>query len=165
MVEPRSSCWDEPQQRPFAAVPADSVLTHLGKISAGVAVFNEVPLWREHAVERWVEVDVSMIEGAQTIEETVRQVRRRPQSARSRKKDCVRYFRAGDLMDAGYFPMRTPSIGIPRHVSVYGDMTDMMARADKDFGATLIDQAVHRWWWDLPGRATLESIELARRLP
>lgn len=164
-MEDQSLRWDAPQRRNFTTVPKDAVLTHLGKMIAGGAVFEEEPLWRESIVERWVEVDISMIEGAKSIEETVQLVRRRPQSRRSRKKDCVRYFIVADLMSAGYVPRRTPTRGNPQHVSVYGDMAAMISRAKADFARILIDQPIHQWWWGLPDRVTLESIELARRLP
>ncbi len=157
--------WDERQERWFEAVPTDSVLTHLGRVRRGSPPFDEEPLWRSSEVERWVEVDVSMIEGELSIEDTVRLVRHRPQRPRDSKRDCIRCFRAGDLIQAGFYPMRTPSRQNPHHVSIYGDMELIMERAGKEFGHVLIDQPAHRWWWGVPVRVTLESKELLRRLP
>ncbi len=163
-MDDRSARWDDSQLRNFDVVSDGSILSHLGVMRAGQATFDELPKWRA-LPERPIEVDISMVEGALTTEELVRVVRRRPQSTRSRKRDCARYFRPADVMNAGYWPLRTPSRGNPNHVSCYGNMDMIMQRTGTKFADALNDHAAHRWWWSLPGRVTLESIEFARRLP
>lgn len=167
MTPPTGARWDARQIRPFDAVPTDAILTHLGRRRVdGTVEFCEEPRWRDPRTERWLEIDVSMLEGELDIADAVRLVRRRPPPANAQAGDAVRYFRAGDLFNAGYYVLRTPS-KIPNHVSVYGDLdaigTSINRNLPGDFTAIIHDQGAHQRWWSMGDRVTLKSLELRRR--
>lgn len=103
-----------------------------------------------------------MIEGRLSIDEAARYIRRMPTPEKQRKKDAVRYFHVERLIANDYYILRTPTAGIPPHVSVYGDMTAISADSSQP-GRELVDIEAHRRWWGRPGRVRLESLEIERR--
>jgi hypothetical protein len=156
--------WDAAQHRDIKVLPTEAFVTHLGRRKAdGTVEFREEPAWRIYGTERWVEVDVSMIEGRLSAAQVVRFTRRRPQTPRERRQDCVRYFESDRLIQANYYPCRTPTAGIPAHVSVYGNLREMAQKFGTVEAEVLIHQDAHRWWWAKPGRVRLETIEAGRR--
>lgn len=154
--------WDGPQTRDFEVVPPASILTHVGtRRSDGTFNFAETPKWRSSTTDRWVECDISMIEGRHSVDDAWKRVRRMTAPARRRRQDAARYFVADSLHRHNYAPLRTPTTNIPEHVSVYGDVDSMQSdhphRSD-----ILIAEDLHRPWWANPGRVRLEALEHER---
>lgn len=156
--------WDEPQARHFDMPRPDGVLTHVGKCRAdGSFDFIETPRWRFGETERWVEVDVSMLEGRHDVATSIRTIRRRPATPRELRRGAVRYFVVRDLLEHSYYVMRTPTAGIPNHVSVYGDMDEIMTISGAGAPDAMVDMPAHWTWWNRPERTPLASLELERR--
>lgn len=154
--------WTGQQVRDMSGVTERTVLTHLGKVRAdGTFVFAETPKWRELNHDPWVEIDISMLDGRHSVEQTAKRVRRMTAPLRQRRKDAVRYFDSGRLLDNRYYPMATPTSNIPEHVSVYGDMA-AIEEACPDAASAMIYEPAHRAWWESEDRVTLEELELER---
>lgn len=144
-------------------VPESSILTHWGKARAdGTCTFIEEPKWRPQFHEPWVEIDVSMMEGRLDVETASRLICRMPLPEKQLKKKAVRYFLTRDLLANRYYAIRTPTAGIPTHVSVYGDMA-AIAAACPEGAESLVATEAHRSWWRDPNRVTLEVLEIERK--
>ncbi|MEU8901414.1 hypothetical protein AB0C65_36495 [Nocardia sp. NPDC048505] len=146
--------WDAPQKRRMDIVPLDAWLTQHGERRAdGTFKFTEAPRWERPT---YIEFDVSMIEGRATIAEASFARRR---MSRVTPRDCVRRFRAADLYDASYMPMRTPARKNQKHVSVYANMEEVESWTPPDENS-LIALEANRRWWDRPERITLKSLTI-----
>lgn len=154
--------WDGHQVRHLDVVPEEAILTQAGsRRSDGAFSFDEEPKWRTTSGDRFVECDLSMLEGRHSVDAVWRRIRRMTAPARQRRKDAARYFRAGDLHSNNYYALRTPTRNIPEHASVYGDMAAIEALGSGRV-PPMVDEQAHRTWWTTTPRVRLELLELER---
>lgn len=148
--------WDDPQFRSTGYIERDAWLTHLSDRSEPTG-FRELPRWdHEHRGHTRIEVSMSMLEGRLSSAEAQMAVRRMSAVRRGVK---VRRFRAGDLVDAGYHPLGTPTRSIPHHVSVFGDLREIIAySASRGSDHWVNDVDAHMRWWNNPLREPLADL-------
>ncbi|GAA3157884.1 hypothetical protein [Rhodococcus baikonurensis] len=155
--------WDAPQTRHFDVPDPESPLTHFGsRLKDGTWKFIDMPKWRSASNDPYVEVDVSMLLGKLTIDEASMRIRRMSVPDREKRKQAVRYFITGKLLENGYYVLQTPSPHNPDHVSVYGNMDEIDAAIPAG-QPVLISEDAHRAWWTHPERVKLSTLEIERR--
>lgn len=138
--------WTGPQYRHISSVDPTAWVSQYGRVRAdGTYEFREQPRFDRRTP---IEDDISMLLGKCTPEEAGMAVRGMNPPARIRIRERVRWFRVGDLIEADYLVMRTPTPRNPAHVSVLAPIEPEQAHE------LVINQA----WWVNPTRVTLESL-------
>jgi hypothetical protein len=138
--------WKDHREHRGEPVGPDAWLSQYGRAEGhGSIDFRERPRFDQLNP---AEFDLSMSLGQRSAAEMGLAVRSMPAPERIRKRDRVRWFIAGDLIEAGYVVVLTPTRRNPEHVSVLAPMPDDLR---SDLRANL------EWWWS-SRRVTLESL-------
>lgn len=116
-------------------------LSQFGRLEDGQMNFRPEPRWDR-------ELALSMTMRKRSAAEMGMLVRRMTPPELKRKNDLVRWFVAGDLLDAGYRVVHTPRVRNPEHVSIAAGLPDHLHR----------DESAHRAWWSSPERGKLDDL-------
>ena len=131
--------WRTPQARVVRWIPPGYWLTQYGSTDQP---FRAQPRFEGLQV---VEVEVSMVRGRRSVEETAQLISKKPPKPAA----AVCFFRTADLWLKGYLVAHTPNERNPNHVSVhYGE------------AVTTDRHEIARARWAEPDRVTLDSLAI-----